>query len=104
MHSTQERKFRPKGDKKSTELEVLLSRTFAEAIITDLYPRSQIDIFVQVLQSDGGEAVAAINAATLAVIDAGVAMRDYVVACAFLPRSRPCIVSLRDACVAEFHV
>eukprot|EP00037_Helgoeca_nana_P000422 m.21651 g.21651 ORF g.21651 m.21651 type:complete len:245 (+) comp10508_c0_seq1:269-1003(+) len=79
--STQERKFRPKGDKKSTELEVLLSRTFAEAIITDLYPRSQIDIFVQVLQSDGGEAVAAINAATLAVIDAGVAMRDYVVAC-----------------------
>jgi exosome complex component RRP41 len=34
-----------------------------------------------VLQADGGEAVAAINAATLALIDAGVAMRDYVVAC-----------------------
>lgn len=81
-----ERKFRPKGDKKSTELEVLLARTFAEAIIVELYPRSEINIFIQVIQSDGGEAVAAINAATLAVIDAGLAMRDYVAACnALLP-------------------
>eukprot|EP00038_Savillea_parva_P025912 m.50117 g.50117 ORF g.50117 m.50117 type:complete len:244 (-) comp7206_c0_seq2:64-795(-) len=79
--STMERKFRPKGDKKSTELEVLLARTFAEAIIVELYPRSEINIFIQVVQSDGGEAVAAINAATLAVIDAGLAMRDYVAAC-----------------------
>eukprot|EP00035_Acanthoeca_spectabilis_P023569 m.449973 g.449973 ORF g.449973 m.449973 type:complete len:245 (+) comp19895_c0_seq1:152-886(+) len=79
--STLERKYRSKGDKKSTEVEVLLAQTFAEAVITNLYPRSEVNIFVQVLQSDGGEVVAAINAATLAVIDAGIAMRDYVVAC-----------------------
>lgn len=36
----------------------------------------------QVLQSDGGNYCASVNAATLAVIDAGIAMRDYVCACA----------------------
>eukprot|EP00041_Stephanoeca_diplocostata_P005737 m.67603 g.67603 ORF g.67603 m.67603 type:complete len:245 (-) comp15972_c0_seq18:2721-3455(-) len=79
--STVERKFKAKGDRKSTELEILLARTFSEAVMCDLYPRSEIDIFVQVLQADGGEGVAVINAATLALIDAGVAMKDFVVAC-----------------------
>ncbi len=52
------------------------------AIRTELYPRSQIDIFVEVLQADGGEYGACVNAATLALIDAGIPMRDYVCACA----------------------
>jgi exosome complex component RRP41 len=47
-----------------------------------LYARSELTICVQILQSDGGNAMAAINAASLALIDAGVAMKDYVVACA----------------------
>lgn len=48
----------------------------------NLFPRSQIDIYIQVLQSDGGDKVAAINASTLALIDAGVPMSDFVCACA----------------------
>lgn len=79
--STMERKTRPKGDRKSVEMGLLLSRTFGAAIMTNLYPRAQIDIFVQVLQSDGGVLHAAINAATLALIDAGIAMKDFVTAC-----------------------
>jgi exosome complex component RRP41 len=43
--------------------------------------RSQIDIFVEVLQADGGNLCACINAATLALIDAGIPLRDYVTAC-----------------------
>ena len=49
-----ERKFRSKGDRKSTEVEEMLSRTFEEAIMTHLYPRSEVNIFVQILQADGG--------------------------------------------------
>lgn len=45
-----------------------------------LYPRSQIDINIQVLQSDGSLLQTAINATTLALIDAGIAMNDYVCA------------------------
>ena len=36
---------------------------------------------LQVLQSDGGNYCASVNAATLAVIDAGLPMKDYITAC-----------------------
>ncbi len=50
--------------------------------MTSLFPRSQIDIFVQILQADGGTRCASINAATLALINAGIPMKDFVVSCA----------------------
>lgn len=43
--------------------------------------RAQIDIYLHVIQSDGGVLPVGINAASLALVDAGVAMRDLVVAC-----------------------
>lgn len=43
-----ERKRRPRGDRKSTEMSTHLEETFAAAIRTELYPRSQIDIFIEV--------------------------------------------------------
>ena len=36
---------------------------------------------MEVLQSDGGNYCACANAATLALVDAGIPMRDYVCAC-----------------------
>merc|ERR1719499_320097 len=59
----------------------LLQDTFTTAIHIHLFPRSQIDIFVQVVQNDGGVEAAAINAATLALVDAGIPLNEYVVAC-----------------------
>lgn len=47
-------------------------------IQTHLYPRSEIAIHIQVLQADGGILPTAINAVTLALIDAGIALLDYV--------------------------
>uniref|UniRef100_A0A8C5PXB1 Exosome complex component RRP41 n=1 Tax=Leptobrachium leishanense TaxID=445787 RepID=A0A8C5PXB1_9ANUR len=79
--STGERKRRPHGDRKSTEMTLHLKQTFEAAILTQLYPRSQIDIYVQILQADGGNYCTCVNAATLAIIDAGIPMRDYVCAC-----------------------
>ena len=49
--------------------------------MVDLYPRSTISVFVQVVQSDGGYRSACINAASLALVDAGIPMRDFVCAC-----------------------
>lgn len=46
--STGERKRRPRGDRKSKEMTMHLQQTFDAAIITNLHPRSQIDIFVEV--------------------------------------------------------
>lgn len=47
---------------------------------TTLYPRSQIDIFIQVLQQDGGLLQTCINATTLALVSAGIPMLDFVCA------------------------
>lgn len=47
---------------------------------THLYPRSQIDIFIQVIQQDGGLLPACLNGTTLALATAGVAMLDFVCA------------------------
>jgi len=81
VFSTGERKRRPRGDRKSMEMSQHLKQTFEATIKTELYPRSQIDIFVEVLQADGGNYCACVNAATLALIDAGIPLKDYVSAC-----------------------
>lgn len=45
-----------------------------------LYPRSQIDIFIQVIQQDGGLLPACLNGTTLALAAAGIALFDFVCA------------------------
>ena len=52
--STSERRKRRPGDRRSLEITMALKQTFESVIMTHLYPRSQIDIFVQVIQADGG--------------------------------------------------
>jgi exosome complex component RRP41 len=63
------------------EMGLVIKETFQQIIQTELYPRSEIDINIQILQAEGGVLHAALNAATLAIIDAGISVRDYVCAC-----------------------
>lgn len=79
--STSERKKRPRGDYRSLEITNNLKELFETAILTELLPHSQIDIFLEVLQSDGSNHSACINAATLALIHAGIPIKDVVCAC-----------------------
>ncbi|KAL3737377.1 hypothetical protein ACJRO7_026188 [Eucalyptus globulus] len=79
--STGDRMRKPKGDRRSTEISLVIRQTMEACILTQLMPRSQIDIYVQVLQADGGTRSACINAATLALADAGIPMRDFVTSC-----------------------
>lgn len=62
-------------------MQTALQRTFSEAILTQLHPRSEILITLHILSQDGSVLAACVNACTLALIDAGVPMSDYVVAC-----------------------
>ncbi|CAB3361063.1 Hypothetical predicted protein [Cloeon dipterum] len=81
VFSTSERKRRPRGDRKSQEMDMNLNQIFESAIRTELYPRSRIDIYLEVLQADGSNFSACVNAATLALIDAGIPLKDYVCSC-----------------------
>ena len=79
--STGERRRRTKGDRKSVELSLVIKQALEAAVLTELMPRSQLDVNIQVLQADGGVRSAAINAAVLALADAGVPLRDTMAAC-----------------------
>lgn len=60
-----------KADRRSTELSMVIRNTVEQTVMLELLPRSQIDVYVQVLQADGGTRCACINAAMLALADAG---------------------------------
>jgi exosome complex component RRP41 len=47
---------------------------------TNLYPRSKIDIYIQILQQDGGLLQACINGTTLSLANAGIPLVDFVCA------------------------
>ena len=79
--STSERKKKLRQDRRNKEVSLALEKVFEVAIMTNLFASSQISIHVEVLQSDGGAKCAAINAITLALIDAGIPMYDYVTSC-----------------------
>lgn len=49
--SVPDRRNRPRGDRRSNAYSHLLERAFESVIFTSLYPRSQIDIFFEILEA-----------------------------------------------------
>lgn len=68
--------------RRSIELSKVIREVFENLIIAEAFPRTQINIFIDVLQADGGTRVASITAASAALADAGIPMRDMVSAVA----------------------
>lgn len=79
--SVEERK-RPGPDRRSIEISKVSKEVFEAVIIKEMFPRSAIDIFVEVLQADAGSRAAGINAASVALADAGIPMKGMVTAVA----------------------
>lgn len=79
--SVDERKS-PAPSRRELELSKVIKGALAPAIFLKNFPRATIDVFIQVLQADGGTRCASITAASLALADAGIPMRDLVTACA----------------------
>jgi exosome complex component RRP41 len=78
--SVQERKS-PAPSRREIELSKVIRESLEPSIFLEYYPRTGIDVFVEVLQADGSTRCASIIAASLAIADAGIPMRDLVVAC-----------------------
>src|SRR6478609_2543019 len=79
--STDTRKS-PAPSRRETEISKVIREALEPALILEDYPRAAIDIFIEVLQADGGSRCAGITAAAVALADAGINMRDMVSACA----------------------
>lgn len=87
--SVQQAPFAPSGDRRVSsnndrrlmELGHLLKRALEATLLLQLYPKSRIQVSVIVLADDGGRLCAAINAASMACVDAGIPMKDLLCSC-----------------------
>ncbi|KAJ9132110.1 Exosome complex exonuclease RRP41 [Pleurostoma richardsiae] len=79
--SSVDRKRRGRMDKRVQEMQSTIANALSATLHTHLFPSSTITFSLHVLSQDGSLLAALLNASTLAAIDAGIPMTDYVVAC-----------------------
>lgn len=72
---------RPGPDRRSIEISKVIKEAFESAVRTELFPRTAIDIFIEVLQANAGTRCAGLTAASVALADAGIPMEDLIAAC-----------------------
>ena len=80
-YSVSDRK-RPGTDRRSVEISKLISEALNAVVMTELYPRTTIDVYIEILQANAGTRCAGLTAASVALADAGIPMRDIVPAIA----------------------
>src|ERR671922_1110479 len=93
--STDTRK-NPAPSRREVEISKVMRESLEPALILEDYPRAAIDVFVEILQADGGSRCAGIAAASMALADAGVNMRDLVAACAAGKVNNKIVLDIND--------
>jgi exosome complex component RRP41 len=73
---------RPGPDRRSVEISKVTRQALEPVVFTNLFPRTAIDVFIEILQANAGTRCTGITAASVALADAGVPMADLVPACA----------------------
>lgn len=79
--SVTERK-NPAPSRREIEISKVIKEALEPAVMLEKFPRTAVDVFIEVIQADGGTRCAALSAASVALADAGIPMRDMVAACA----------------------
>ncbi len=75
--SVEERK-RPGPDRRSIELSKVISEALRAAVFVEQFPKTSIDVYIEILQADAGTRIAGLVAASAALADAGIPMNDLV--------------------------
>jgi exosome complex component RRP41 len=82
--------------RREREISMVVSNALEPALFLEEFPKTVIDVFLQVIQADGGTRCASITAASLALADAGIPMRSLVPAVAVGKADGKLIVDLGD--------
>src|SRR3989442_3538543 len=62
---------RPGPDRRSVEISKVISEAFSSVVFAEQFPRTSVDIFIEVLQPDAGPRCAGLTPASVAPADAG---------------------------------
>jgi exosome complex component RRP41 len=73
---------RPGPDRRSQEISKIISEALTHVVFTEYFPRTSIDVYIEVLQANAGTRCAGLTAASVALADAGIPMKDLVASCA----------------------
>lgn len=76
--SVVEERKSPSPTRREIEISKVIREALEPAIFLDEYPRTSVDIFIEVIEADGSTRVASITAAAVALADAGIPMKDLV--------------------------
>lgn len=83
--------------RRSSELSKVIRECFENVILSERFPNTQIDIYIDVLQASGGTRTASIAAAAVALVNAGIPMKDMVSAVAVGKAGDELVVDLNKA-------
>jgi len=75
-------RIRPGGSRRSREISLVIEKALLPVLELSEYPNSVVDIFIEFPQTDAGTRCAGICAASIALSDAGLVMKDMVSAVA----------------------
>lgn len=67
-------------NRRAIEISKVTKEAFESVVMLNDYPGSEIDLFIEILQSDGGTRAAGITAAAVALANAGIRMKDLIYA------------------------
>ncbi len=70
----------PRPARREIEISKVCGEALEKVIFVEKFPNTTIDIFVEILDSNAGTRVAGLTAASIALADAGIPMRDLVAA------------------------
>jgi exosome complex component RRP41 len=73
---------RPGPDRRSVEISKIISEALEYVVFTENFPRTSVDVYIEVLQANAGTRCAGLTAASVALADAGIPMKDLVPAIA----------------------
>jgi exosome complex component RRP41 len=93
--SVNERKS-PAPRRREYELSKIITESLDSILFLEKFPNGVIDVFLTVLDADGGTRCAALTAASLALADAGLPMRGFITGCAVGKIEGKMVVDLSD--------
>lgn len=71
----------PRPGRREIEISKVSGEALAAAVMLEQFPNTAIDVFVEIMDSNAGTRIAALTAASLALVDAGIPMRGIVCGC-----------------------
>ena len=104
-------RVRPGPNRRAKEISMVTEKAFAPVVMLDDFPDTVVDVFIEMSQTDAGSRCVGICAASMALADAGIPMKDLISAVAMGAIGKDVLIDLEydeeafeDANVADIPV